>query len=174
MFGEYVPGDILKNRELLYRLMISQLFYDGYSQIAMQLQGILQPDPACPPSERLLNLLILGLEKEGDGKHRSLNRSEKVLGPGIDLEFETDVMVTAPEPATYETAYVTSHKGNCRAGAFSKDGSLCATGSVDASIKILDVERMLAKSNMEHMASKNTVENGHPVIRTLYDHVQVL
>jgi cleavage stimulation factor subunit 1 len=53
----------------------------------------------------------------------------------IDLEFETDVQTTAPEPALYETAYVTSHKGNCRAGAFSVDGQLIATGSVDASIK---------------------------------------
>jgi cleavage stimulation factor subunit 1 len=53
----------------------------------------------------------------------------------VDLEFETDVQTTAPEPALYETAYVTSHKGNCRAGAFSVDGQLIATGSVDASIK---------------------------------------
>lgn len=54
----------------------------------------------------------------------------------IDLEYETDVEVTAPEPALYETAYVTSHKGNCRAGTFSADGQLVATGSVDASIKV--------------------------------------
>lgn len=54
----------------------------------------------------------------------------------IDLEFETDVVSTAPEPALYETAYVTSHKGPCRAGAFSVDGQLIATGSVDASIKV--------------------------------------
>lgn len=44
---------------------------------------------------------------------------------------------TAPEPAMYETAYVTSHKGPCRAGAFSVDGQLIATGSVDASIKVI-------------------------------------
>lgn len=44
--------------------------------------------------------------------------------------------VTAPEPALYETAYVTSHKANCRAGAFSFDGQLVATGSVDSSIKV--------------------------------------
>ena len=55
------------------------------------------------------------------------------------------------------------------------DGSLCATGSVDASIKILDVDRMLAKSQIESMASGNKpVDPGsHPVIRTLYDHVEV-
>ena len=65
------------------------------------------------------------------------NASEALLGMGIDLEYETDVAPTAPEPAFYETAYVTSHKGNCRAGAFSADGQLCATGSMDASIKVI-------------------------------------
>ena len=42
----------------------------------------------------------------------------------------------APEPAMYETAYVTSHKGPCRAGAFSPDAQMVATGSYDASIKV--------------------------------------
>lgn len=58
------------------------------------------------------------------------------LGPGLDLEYETDVQTSAPEPALYETAYVTSHKAQCRSGAFSPDGQLVATGSVDASIKV--------------------------------------
>lgn len=70
-----------------------------------------------------------------------------------------------------QTAYVTSHKGNCRSGAFSWDGQLCATGSVDASIKILDVDRMLAKSNPEGRSHMD--QTGHPVIRTLYDHLEV-
>lgn len=100
---------------------------------------------------------------------------------------------TAPEPALYETAYVTSHKGPCRAGAFSVDGQLIATGSVDASIKvrfltfllsqslfsnkrrvsdfqILDVDRMLAKSSAE--IDNSTDNQSHPVIRTLYDHAE--
>lgn len=45
-----------------------------------------------------------------------------------------------------------------------------ATGSVDASIKILDVERMLAKSAPEEMETGRGEQQGHPVIRTLYDH----
>ena len=99
-------------------------------------------------------------------------------GRGLDLEYDTESRQsshdTVPEPAMYETAYVTSHKANCRAGAFNAEGSLVATGSVDTSIKILDVDRMLAKSQIESMASGNkTIDPGsHPVIRTLYDHVE--
>ena len=67
---------------------------------------------------------------------RPLNRLEYTLGPGLDLEYETDPQTSAPEPAMYETAYVTSHKDKCRAAAFTLDGNLVATGSVDASIKV--------------------------------------
>lgn len=65
-----------------------------------------------------------------------MTKVENLLGAGLDLEYETDIQSLAPEPALYETAYVTSHKGQCRAGAFSQDGNLVATGSVDASIKV--------------------------------------
>lgn len=79
-------------------------------------------------------------------------------------------------PHHYETVYVTSHKGPCRTGAFSPDGALVATGSVDSSIKILDVERMIAKSNPQdpghdqQLMERST--DSHPVIRTLYDHIE--
>ena len=91
-------------------------------------------------------------------------------GRGLDLEYDTESRQsshdTVPEPAMYETAYVTSHKANCRAGAFNAEGSLVATGSVDTSIKILDVDRMLAKSQIESMASGNkTIDPGKGTIQ---------
>ena len=123
----------------------SQFFYDGHQNVAVQLSNATLPEP-CPPSERLLHLVQIGLahepvrNKKENSQMSSFTPIENVIGPGLDLEFEIESATQAPEPAQYETAYVTSHKGNCRAGAFSADGQLIATGSVDASIKILDVD----------------------------------
>ncbi|KAI9561193.1 hypothetical protein GHT06_012149 [Daphnia sinensis] len=159
----------IKFKEQLYRLIISQLFYDGFQSMAVSLSSAVQAHPACPPSDRLNHIVSLGLQHEHTLK-KPLNKVEMMLGPGLDLEYETDVQTSAPEPALYETAYVTSHKAQCRSGAFSPDGQLVATGSVDASIKILDVDRMLAKSSPD--GEMATDQQGHPVIRTLYDHVE--
>lgn len=57
-------------------------------------------------------------------------------------------------------------------------GNLIATGSEDASIKVLDVNRILAKAeeSEDTEASKTVKEQleTHPVIRTLYDHNTVI
>ncbi|KAB0798713.1 hypothetical protein PPYR_09706 [Photinus pyralis] len=166
--------NLIKSRECLYRLMISQLFYDGHQSIATTLSSAVSADPPCAPSDRLLRIMMAGLENEPDRKDRPTNVGigNNNVGPGLDLEFETESNLPAPEPALYETAYVTSHKGNCRAGCFSGDGQLIATGSVDASIKILDVDRMLAKSAPDEMDPSRGEQQGHPVIRTLYDHME--
>lgn len=110
-----------------------------------------------------------GLQAEAQSKE-NINLYHENVFSGIDLEYETEGSSVTPEPASYETAYVTSHKQACRAGAFSFDGQLVATGSVDASIKILDVDRMLAKSAPEDADPARGEQQGHPVIRTLYDH----
>ena len=93
--------------------------------------NILQVDPPCPPSERLLNVLLKGLDREMDEKlaqerankkntvvdiSTQLSRSdilESLQGRGINLEYDTEASRSQelpPEPALYETAYVTSHK----------------------------------------------------------------
>lgn len=110
----------------------SQLFYDGHHILAVELSNLIRADPPCPPSDKLLHLTIDALQSEIPKD--SLNYNESFAG--IDLEYETEGSSLAPEPASYETAYVTSHKQACRSGAFSHDGQLVATGSVDASIKV--------------------------------------
>jgi cleavage stimulation factor subunit 1 len=69
----------------------------------------------------------------------------------------------APKPAPeYAQMYYTQHKGPCLTAVFSPDGKLAATGSHDASLKVLDVHKM--KHRTGDVGDK-------PVIRTLYDHV---
>ncbi|XP_067658895.1 cleavage stimulation factor subunit 1-like [Haliotis asinina] len=165
----------VKQRDLLYRLIISQFIYDGHKELAATFASVIKPHPACPPSDRLLQLMKLGLKVEDDqNESRSLNPDMVAPGSGIDLEFETEVQTISAEAALYETCYVTAHKGPCRAGAFHHTGQLIATGSEDASIKILDVERMLAKSatpaEIIAMETPQQQMENHPVIRTLYDH----
>jgi cleavage stimulation factor subunit 1 len=65
---------------------------------------------------------------------------------------------TAPE---YNQLYYTQHKGPCRTAIFSADGRFAATGSHDASLKLLDVNKMKNRSGDA---------GDKPVIRTLYDH----
>lgn len=147
----------------------SQLFYDGHHNVAVELGSIIRVDPPCPPSDKLLHAVVQGLHIEAQSKENVNIYNDNVFS-GIDLEYETEGTSVTPEPASYETAYVTSHKQACRSGAFSFDGQLVATGSVDASIKILDVDRMLAKSAPEDIDPARGEQHGHPVIRTLYDH----
>eukprot|EP00057_Strongylocentrotus_purpuratus_P032508 XP_787885.3 PREDICTED: cleavage stimulation factor subunit 1 [Strongylocentrotus purpuratus] len=159
----------IREKDQMYRLIISQLLHDGYHEVAQQLSKIVCPVPDCPPSDRLQKVVQLGLRAEPD-RHAPISISDTVApATSIDLDFDTEVQSQAPEAAQYETCYVTAHKGPCRVAAWSKDGQLIATGSSDASIKILDVERMLAKSAAS-APTTDTVES-HPVIRTLYDHV---
>ena len=118
IIGEpFIPGQSsIKTRDILYRLVISQLFYDGYQQVAVALSNIgrflkiiikfdflsiVHTDPPCPPSDRLMQVLTLGLEREAEGGNRTHNKAEAMLGPGLDLEYETEMGGTAPEPATY-------------------------------------------------------------------------
>jgi hypothetical protein len=74
---DFVPGHVMRTRDLMYRLIISQLFYDGHQQVALQLTNLMALD-ACPPSERLLHVVTLGLEREADSRHRTMTVAEVV------------------------------------------------------------------------------------------------
>lgn len=156
--------------------MISQLYHDGHPNLAASLAKLTNTQPNCPPSDRLLHIVSLGLKTE-QAENGQVNDVKNLVvspGTGIDLEFDTDIQSLSPEASQYETCYVTSHKGACRCASFHPNGQLIATGSEDASIKILDVERMLAKSVtpadiLAQETPQQQMEN-HPVIRTLYDH----
>ncbi|GFS79789.1 cleavage stimulation factor subunit 1 [Nephila pilipes] len=58
------PGKGYKEREHLYRLIISQLFYDGHQTLAVSLSNLTKTQPPCPPSDRLFKLVSLGIRTE--------------------------------------------------------------------------------------------------------------
>lgn len=184
--------EAIKDREVLYKAMISQLLYDGLDLIATSLKKCANlEEVALAPSSRLLEIMKLGLQAELEGKEPELGKLVGItplaepdsvsvssnMKRGLDLEYEREDFGTSAPITQYETHYVTAHKGPVTAAAFTADGQLCATGSVDTSIKIIDVSRMLAKAaqtQIERQTERDMDEGGgmknHPVIRTMYDH----
>ena len=185
-------ADAIKDRETLYKLIISQLRYDGLDLVASSLAKCVGlEDLPLAPSARLLQLSKLGIQAEREGKEPELGKLpgltprvepeatglDSNVKNGLDLEYEKDEFGTSPPVIQYETHYVTAHKGPVTSAAFTPDGRLCSTGSVDTSIKIIDISRMLAKaaqSQAERQAERDADDGGgmknHPVIRTMYDH----
>ena len=61
----------VKFRESMYRLIISQLFYDGYQHAAVNLSAAIQATPPCPPSNRLYNLIKTAVKQESSSSSPS-------------------------------------------------------------------------------------------------------
>lgn len=56
----YRPKPTLKDRQHLYKLIISQLLYDGYTNIANSLISEVKPPNVVSPSEQLMQLTKIG------------------------------------------------------------------------------------------------------------------
>lgn len=80
-----------------------------------------------------------------------------------DLSKSTNV---AKKPE-YRILFTTIHKFPVLTCAFSWDGNYVATGSVDTSLKVLDVEKMRMRA-----AIGGEIDEFKPTIRTLYDHTE--
>ncbi|RVW91253.1 Cleavage stimulation factor subunit 50 [Vitis vinifera] len=71
----------------------------------------------------------------------------------------------------HETRHVSEHKNLARCARFSLDGRFVATGSADMSIKLFEISKI--KQMM--LPDANTRDGPvRPVIRTFYDHIQVI
>eukprot|EP00123_Amoebidium_parasiticum_P006638 comp17545_c0_seq1/m.17123 comp17545_c0_seq1/g.17123 ORF comp17545_c0_seq1/g.17123 comp17545_c0_seq1/m.17123 type:complete len:405 (-) comp17545_c0_seq1:630-1844(-) len=150
---------VTRDREELYRLIVGQLRFDGLEAVAGALAKAIHPNFSAVPSPRLAALIQQALLREQQGDAREDEEGSQSLdldsmGPGG----------TRPA-ANYKTVFVTAHKGPCRAAAFSRDGKMAATAASDASIKLLDTQRMLSKQESGEGDTR-------PVIRTLFDHTQ--
>lgn len=165
----------IKDRDFMYKLIIGQLFYDGHQQMALNLAqslGLSLRPP--PPSDKLFRLVTVAKQyvEDPEAKEReAIAHQFGVESAGLDLEFDADVVPNSPEPSLYETVYLTTHKGPCRTAAFSSDGSLAATASVDCSIKIMEVDKII--SIIDTSLNESGPDSHRPVIRTLYDHMDL-
>jgi len=71
--------------------LFSQLFYDGHSTIASSLAALVNADPPCSPSDRLMSVVTKGLLHETDrqkGSEQALNLNpiqQMLIGPGIGM-----------------------------------------------------------------------------------------
>ncbi|NXY38240.1 CSTF1 factor, partial [Pomatorhinus ruficollis] len=147
----------LKDRQQLYKLIISQLLYDGYINIANGLINEIKPQSVCAPSEQLLHLIKLGKpESEADIK--------VYVGEGTSPSIGSLCWLLYISPQ--ETA---SHSG-VSAGLFSPCTSLWKCHSVGRTGKTPELLLGQADQVMMNETAQQNMEN-HPVIRTLYDHV---
>lgn len=48
----------------IFSMPFSQLFYDGYQNLAVNLATTVKAHPACSPSDRLMKVVQLGLREE--------------------------------------------------------------------------------------------------------------
>ena len=70
---------------MLY-VCFSQLFYDGHQSLAVGLSAVAQADPPCPPSDRLLHVVMAGLQHEPDRPQKSVSvvpGQESLTSPGL-------------------------------------------------------------------------------------------
>eukprot|EP00126_Sphaerothecum_destruens_P001388 Sdes_comp14282_c0_seq2m3451 len=83
----------------------------------------------------------------------------------LDFEkvYEENPSLQSSKFPEYYPVFTTLHKSHCRVACFSRDGKLAATGSSDASIKLMDVTLMQQKMDTSDTETR-------PVLRTLYDH----
>ncbi|KAJ8978583.1 hypothetical protein NQ317_016000 [Molorchus minor] len=146
------PKNLIKSREFLYKLIISQLFYDGHQTLGTNLLQAVQADHSCAPSDRLFHLVLTGLEHEPERKDRGhhVGIGSNVIGPGLDLEFEAE-----PNVPLLNLPYMK-----------------LLTSPPTKEIAERDASLMLAKSAPDEMDPSRGEQQGHPVIRTLYDHME--
>lgn len=145
---------------------------------------MLRPRPLPPigPNEDHLDLRKFKQVATLDDEDQEMNED----GAPVDDEDVIDrlgAIQRRPVPQ-YKTRYTAQHKQGVKSAAFSFDGRLCASGSIDTSIKVMDTSKMrmfgvisgAARTGIRALgqggaSSGAAADELRPVIRTFYDHV---
>ena len=121
-----------------------------------------RPLPPVAPQERLLDLgEYVGISSIGTD-------DENVYEDVIE-----EMAAHQPPIPGVRVRYTSQHKQAVCSVAFSADGRLCASGSVDTSIKIMDTSKMRMHGLVPNVPGMHhgAADELRPVIRTFYDHV---
>ncbi|KAI9500462.1 WD40-repeat-containing domain protein [Coemansia spiralis] len=164
-----MEGETTVNREEIIRLVICQLSAYGYSSLSQAIATHTKVPMTAESNSRLEELVVLAA-REGDTDTRSVGEyaersadrdTADEAGNGIDLGKADHILAEVPQLKVW---YKTKHKGVATAAVFSKDGKYIATGSADASLKLIEVDRV------RNPAAGSARREDKPVIRTLYHH----
>ncbi|KAJ2058570.1 hypothetical protein GGH13_007100 [Coemansia sp. S155-1] len=157
------------SREEIIRLVLCQLSAYGYSSLSQAIATHTKVPMTTESNSRLSELVSAGLQSESkrvsgdvDGDAEMSTDHHEETG-GLDLSRAAHSGVA--EVPQYRTWYMTRHKGTATAVAFSRDGRYIATGSVDTSLKLIEVDRV------RNPQTGSTRPEDKPVIRTLYNHL---
>jgi cleavage stimulation factor subunit 1 len=122
-----------------YCLLIdySQLKSDGFIGAA---NAVAEATMTFPPSEnttpdRLSDLVLSGLQSEKQ-RAKDLRIPESTKYSADDDGDETMSTLDDERNLTFETRFITTHKGPCRCAKFTRDGKFVVTGSGDCSLKV--------------------------------------
>eukprot|EP01134_Creolimax_fragrantissima_P003761 CFRG3761T1 len=152
--------------ESLYKLIASQLRYDGFNHVAVQLESQALGSSRQAPLPRLAKYVTDAMAVNTDTQNEEPYQStgERSM-KGINLDDAFDAPVDLKLVNSIKTVYTAVHKGGCLAAAFSPDGQFAATASMDSSIKLLDTQRLMKKFDQNDSDIKR-------VLKTFYDHTQ--
>ena len=125
-----------------------------------------RPHPPIAPQEDLLDLRQV--------EEPEMDTTEDT--GGMDVADYMQEIHGKPIPSV-RLRFTSQHKQGTRGVAFSHDGRLCASASVDTSIKVMETAKLRMHSVVQTdtairpVASAAPVDDLRPIIRTFYDHV---
>ncbi|KAK6058193.1 WD domain, G-beta repeat protein [Cooperia oncophora] len=163
----------IKDRDYMYRLIIGQLFYDGHQQLALSLaQAIGCAAQPPPPSDKLFRLVSIAKQfvDDPESKEKQANMQAGPRRHSAATFYNMRLLRRIPSP------------NRARGPGFADQSILviimlylfCGKGTPAGIGRLfnhkLDVERMIARE-VRGEISENGPDANHPVIRTLYDHL---
>ncbi|KAJ1957690.1 hypothetical protein EC988_000700 [Linderina pennispora] len=168
-------------REEVLRLILCQLSAYGFSSLSQAIATHTGVPMTADSNSRLEELVSLGMraekgqaaaednarteeamETEGDDKSMA-GDDDSFTGTALDLEAPRRGLAASDVP-DYRLWYQTTHKGIATTAGFSNDGRYIATGSMDASLKLIEVDRLRGPS------AEPAGPDEKPVIRAMYNH----